>query len=417
MAETGDQDGTKRLHQRLRRLGGRRQTAPAAAPPPRPAGTSSQPGAPITTPAGTAYLIEETYTPDYIHGASPLIDSLPFEADLVADIARDASLRSVKREDLLFVDTETTGLAGGAGTLVFLVGIGQFLEGRFRLRQFFLRDPGQEIAMLTALMDNLEQGQAFVSFNGRNFDIPLLDMRFQMGMRALTELRAWPHLDLLYPARRLWRNAFSDCRLGTLERDVLGVERTEQDVPGALIPGMYVDYLRTGDAADMQRVVYHNALDILSLVTLTGEILKRHQPEGIAALSGPEALGVARWQQARGHAEPAEEAFRTALKSKKRGTRLEALRHYSAYLKRQDRREEAAAHWMKWHDLAPEDPTPCIELAMYFEWHAGDLEQAQAWAQEALLCLSHWPASWQRERAWGEIEHRVRRLERKQSAQ
>jgi hypothetical protein len=416
MAETGEQDGTKRLHQRLRRLGGRRQAAPEAAPPPRTSEHSRQPGTPITTPSGTAYLIEEEFPSDYLHGASPLVDSFAFEAELIADIARDASLSEVKREDLLFVDTETTGLAGGAGTLVFLVGIGQFMRGRFLLRQFFLRDPGQEEAMLAALMGNLEQGQAFVTFNGRNFDIPLLDMRFQMGMRAMTELKAWPHLDLLYPARRLWRNAFRDCRLGTLERDVLGVKRTEQDVPGALIPGMYVDYLRTGDAAEMQRVVYHNALDILSLVTLTGEILKRHRPDGIAALNGPEAIGVARWQQARGRNASAEEAFRAALKSKKRETRVDALRHYSAYLKQQDRRDEAAAYWMKWHDLAPEDPTPCIELAIYFEWRAGDLDLAQAWAQDALLCLSHWPATWQRDRVWGEIEHRVRRLERKQGA-
>ncbi len=417
MSETGDQDRTKRLHQRLRRLGGRRQAAPNEAPLLPISSEGRQLGKPVQTSSGPAYLIEEIYTANHKHGKVSLVDTFEFEAELAADVARDASLNTVDRSELLFVDTETTGLAGGAGTVVFLVGIGQFKQDGFLLHQFFLRDPAQEQAMLEALQAKLDEGRAFVTFNGRNFDIPLLDMRFQLGMRASSGLNSWPHLDLLYPARRLWRSALSDCRLGTLEREVLGVQRSEQDVPGALIPGMYVDYLRTGDAAEMQRVVYHNALDILSLVSLTGEILKRHRPDGISDLSGSEALGVARWQQERGRSNSAEAAFRAALGAKKTEFRIDALRHFSAYLKRKDRREEAVTHWMLWNELAPDDPSPCIELAKYFEWHNTDLGRAREWADSALLCLSHWPATWRRDQMWEAIEHRLRRLNRKLDAE
>lgn len=417
MSETSDQDGTTQLHQRLRRLGGRRKVLPVKDSPPAVSSESQQLGKPIQTPAGAAYLIEETYRNDHKHGEVPLVEAFEFEAELAAEVARDASLTSVDRGELLFVDTETTGLAGGAGTVVFLVGVGQFKQDGFLLRQFFLRDPAQERAMLEALQANLEEGRAFVTFNGRNFDIPLLDMRFQMGMRSSSQLNLWPHLDLLYPARRLWRSALSDCRLGTLEREVLGVQRTEQDVPGALIPGMYVDYLRTGEAAEMQRVVYHNALDILSLVSLTGEILKRHRPDGIPGLTGSEALGVARWQQAHGRADSAEAAYLEALRAKKTELRIDALRHFSAYLKRENRRDEAAVYWKQWHELAPDNPSPCIELAKYFEWHTIEPDRAREWAETALLCLSHWPESWRRDQVWEAIEHRLRRLKRKIDAE
>jgi hypothetical protein len=176
---------------------------------------------------------------------------------------------------------------------------------------------------------------------------------------------------------------------------------------------MYVDYLRTGDAAEMERVVYHNALDILSLVSLTGEILKRHRPDGLSGLSGSEALGVARWQEERGRPTTAERAFRAALQADKLQARIDALRHFSAYLKRENRRAEAVPLWTEWHELAQEDPTPCIELAMFYEWHEPDIKKACAWTESALVCLSHWHSSWRRDQVWGAIEHRLRRLNRK----
>jgi uncharacterized protein YprB with RNaseH-like and TPR domain len=413
MPDRMEQNDRARLHQRLRRLSGDRGARREHKPTPTPMESPHGLGQLIETPSGPAYLIEKLYSQDYQHGGCELRQLLEFESDLAASVAQDPGLEHTGPGDLIFLDTETTGLAGGAGTLVFLVGIGQFTEHGFQLRQFFLRDPGQEQAMLQALQESLERGAAFVTFNGRSFDLPLLDMRYQIAARRAAGLTGWPHLDLLYPSRRLWRRALSDCRLGTLEKEVLGVQRTQEDVPGALIPGMYLEYLRTGDIREMERVVYHNAIDILSLVSLTREVLARHRAGGIQDLSGAEALGIARWHQTHGQSRPAEAAFRAAIEEGEDRLRLEALRHFTVHLRREDRRDEALEYLQQWHALDPADPVPCIELAKYYEWQVRDLAAARDWAEKGLLCLSHWPPGWRTDRMWGEIHHRLERITRK----
>jgi len=413
MPDGAEHDERKRLHQRLRRLSGERHRRRDPESKPEPAKPSIPLGQPVETSSGPAYLIEELYTPDFEHGSTALGQLLRFDSGLAASVAQDPGLSEAGPQDLIFLDTETTGLAGGAGTLVFLVGLGRFTADGFQLRQYFLRDPAQERAMLLALQTSLLEGAAFVTFNGRSFDLPLLDMRYQIAIRQASGLTGWPHLDLLYPSRRLWRRALSNCRLGTLEKEVLGVRRTEEDVPGALIPGMYLDYLRSGDTGEMQRVVYHNAIDILSLVALTGEVLARHRAGVIPDLSGAEALGIARWHQHHGQPEPAEAAYLAAIESGEDELRLEALRHFTLHLRREARRSEAVEYLKQWHALDPGDPQPCIELAKYYEWQTRELTAAREWAEKALLCLSHWPPGWRTDQAWSEIQHRLERITRK----
>jgi hypothetical protein len=234
-----------------------------------------------------------------------------------------------------------------------------------------------------------------------------------MGLRKRVPITTWPHFDLLFPARRLWRRTLPDCSLGTLETKILGVERSGQDVPGEWIPGIYLDYLRTGDFSEIRRVVYHNMIDILSLVGLSVEILSRHESESVPLLTGAEALGVARWHEGDGREHSAEDAFLAAVESEDEEVRLDALRHWTAHLKRSGQREEAVSYWEQWHQSAQDDPKPCIELAMYYEWHAKDLEKAADWAQKALVCLSHWAKGWRRDQTWDEIKHRIARIESK----
>ena len=191
------------------------------------------------------------------------------------------------------------------------------------------------------------------------------------------------------------------------------MQRTQEDVPGALIPGMYLDYLRNGNVGEMERVVYHNAIDILSLVSLTAEVLARHQAGVISDLSGSEALGIARWHQTQGQLRSAEAAFRAAIEGGEDSLRLEALRHFTVHLRREDRRDEALGYLKQWHTLDPADPTPCVELAKYFEWQTRDLEAAREWSEQGLLCLSHWPPGWRTDRMWGDIQHRFERINRK----
>jgi hypothetical protein len=253
-----------------------------------------------------------------------------------------------------------------------------------------------------------------VTYNGRAFDLPLLEMRYMLSLRTRVELAAQPNLDLLFPSRRLWRQVLPDCRLNTVESNVLGVKRSELDVPGDWIPGMYLDYLRSGDASEMNRVVYHNAVDILSLVGLTAQIFERFEREDHGSLLGSEALAVARWHVEAGRDETAERVFQAALDADNPvEVRLEAIRQLSRRLKRRDRREELIDWWELWHELAPDDTAPCIELAMYYEWYARDFQLASIWAQEALVCLSHQPQGWKQKREWQAIEHRLKRLAEK----
>jgi uncharacterized protein YprB with RNaseH-like and TPR domain len=404
------------LRRRLSRLG---RQKPKASRTRRLVGQSEPiglpPGHELTTPHGAAFRIDTPYPLDHAHGNSTLAEVLDCESVLAAEVVRQPRLAGATFDRMAFLDTETTGLAGGAGTLVFLVGVGTFEGDVFRLRQYFLRDPSEEPGMLDALQDDLESVQGFVTFNGQTFDIPLLEMRYRIGLRQDWPLTEWPQLDLLHPARRLWRRSLPDCSLGTIEREIMGISRSQEDVPGSLIPAMYLDYLRTGDASEMARVLYHNAIDILSLVGLTSLILDRHRLRDPSGVSAAEALGLAGWHQTGGRSGEAESAWRAALSAEERAIRLEALRRYGAHLKRRKRMDEALSAWQTWHELAPDDPRPCIELAMYYEWESGDLEGAAAWAEAALACVDRWPADWRRDRATADIEHRLQRLARKLS--
>jgi uncharacterized protein YprB with RNaseH-like and TPR domain len=370
-------------------------------------------GQPVDTPYGTAFVLEERFPLEHSHGNRTLKEYFGYSANLVAKVARDTSLADVDLARLMFVDTETTGLVGGAGTIAFLIGVGLFEQEEFVLRQIFLHEPGEEAAMLHYLQTHIDAVNGFISFNGRVFDLPLMEMRFRMGLRRRLPITTWPHFDLLLPARRLWKRTLPDCSLGTLEKQILGVQRSDQDVPGEWIPGIYLDYLRTGDVREIRRVVYHNMVDILSMVGLSVEILSRHDSDSATPLTGAEALGVARWHESAGRERSAGSAFLAAVESDDQEVRVDALRYWTAHLKRSGKRKEAVNFWEEWHRLAHDDTRPCVELAMYYEWHEKEFERAAEWAHTALVCLSHWPKGWRRDQAWDEIKHRIVRLEMK----
>ncbi|MCK5646791.1 MAG: ribonuclease H-like domain-containing protein [Anaerolineales bacterium] len=401
------------LRRRLKKMGARKRSK-VKTEPKAPIEIKYLPdGEEVETSFGAAYRIESQYENDYLHGRSKLSNVLSFPESLAADITRQPAFFDVPFEDVAYLDTETTGLGGGAGTLVFLVGIGSFVGNMFRLRQYFLRDPAEEAGMLDLLQNDLESASGFVTYNGAAFDLPLLESRYTIALRRRLSLTPSPHLDLLHVARRLWKRALPDCKLGTVEGEILGVQRTDDDVPGAWIPGMYLDYLRSGNAAEMNKVIYHNTVDVLSLVGLAGHVFDRYSDHKLDDLNDSETLAIARWHQDSGRSDTAESAYQKAAKSKNKDLQVEALRRYASHLKKEKRRQEAIDSWVKWHRISPGDPTPCIELAKYFEWDVGSIEQAHQWAQAALLCLTHWAADWRRDQLWAEIEHRIMRLKRK----
>jgi len=370
----------------------------------------------VDTEHGSYFLYREEHGFGARHGHHGLDDLLAHEPRQAALLARDERLAGVDFRRMAFIDTETTGLAGGTGTYAFLVGVGLFEEDRFVIHQFFMRDYDEEPAMLQALGELFDRLEAVVSFNGKSFDLPLLETRFIMARQAPRLVDA-PHLDLLPAARRFWKYRLDSCALSSLETEILGVQRTQDDVPGWLIPGLYVDYARTGDACEMPRIFYHNAVDILSLATLAArmcELISTPLPAD-ADLPGEDLYGLARLLHDLGQSDRAEIAFEQAARQGQGWpVREMAMRDLAYLLKRQERREEALP-W--WRDLAESGSAvyACEELAKHYEWQDEDLAQAIAWTEQGKALVKAWPPGPRRRDALTELEHRLERLNRKQS--
>ena len=215
---------------------------------------------------GEFFLTETDVHLEVRHGDVPLSRFRTLDPSTVGILTAEPSLARFDLSQAVFLDTETTGLAGGAGTAAFLVGVG-FVEGdRFRVRQYFMRDYHEEPALLHALAEDLGRFRQLVTFNGKMFDVPLLDARYRLN-RVRFPLGEVLHFDLLHPARRLWRARLESCRLQALEAELLGLLRVG-DVPGEQIPQIYFDYVRRRDARALARVFEHNRQDIVSLAAL-----------------------------------------------------------------------------------------------------------------------------------------------------
>lgn len=228
------------------------------------------PGQRRETEHGELHLIDEFLEPRHHHGRSPIAKALDVSTERLAQLALDPSLEGVDLQRALFFDTETTGLAGGTGTVPFLIGIAWFEDQSMRIQQLFLPELGREAPMLNWLRERVQQSSCLVSFNGKAFDWPLLRTRFILNRVRAPALP--PHLDLLHCARRVLRPRLKSLRLVELERRVLGMYR-EDDVSGALIPQLYFDYLDGGDVSPIAKVIEHNANDLIALAALLGELV------------------------------------------------------------------------------------------------------------------------------------------------
>ncbi|MDQ3547272.1 MAG: ribonuclease H-like domain-containing protein [Chloroflexota bacterium] len=317
--------------------------------------------------------------------------------------------RYVDASDMVFLDTETTGLSGGTGTHVFLVGIGRFTGDALHVRQFFMRHPGDERALLAALASDLRETGALVTYNGRSFDVPLLETRYRMHGQSFVAPEQ--HIDLLAPARAIWKHRLPSCSLGTIERMVLGVVR-ELDAPGWMIPQLYFDYLRSRRIDLLEPVFEHNRFDIVTLARLTA--LVQMYEAGIRTPSNDiDRLAVALHRLRRHGDDEAIDLVRQNWRMPTVPTdlRLRALRELSVTLKRQRRHAEAAEEWM----LAQRDPSRPVrmyateELAKHLEHrerdHARALEIVRRGADGAALARDAV--------AIAAFERRLRRLERK----
>jgi uncharacterized protein YprB with RNaseH-like and TPR domain len=265
----------------------------------------------IETPLGKHFESEKLYSRFEQHGSYAISDLNEFPHDLLGPLS-DGAIVAAHPGKMAFLDTETTGLAGGSGTYAFLIGVGSIDAEGFRVRQFFMRDYDEEASVLHSLSAYLSRFEVLVTYNGRTYDQPLLETRYTM-CRARHPFSRMEHLDLLYGARRLFKLRLENCRLVNLENQILGVERFD-DVPGEMIPYRYFEYLRTGRAHGLMPVFHHNVLDILSLACLTGIIPEAFRdPENMKARHGADLLGLARWLQASGRLEEAHRLTRRAV--------------------------------------------------------------------------------------------------------
>jgi uncharacterized protein len=297
-------------------------------------------------------------------------------------------------EKWLFLDTETTGLAGGTGTYAFLVGLAWWDAGGLQVDQLFLRDFSEEHSLLHELAAHLAERPVLVTFNGKSFDWPLLENRFTMT-RAIKVPQLAAHLDLLHPARALWKLRLGSVRLVELERHVLEAERLGwhrgDDVASALIPQFYFDYLRGGTADPLAGVVKHNQMDLRGLAALFGKINSLlDERQSLADEDSLDLFGLSKFLQRRGENK---RAHSTCVQALDAGLPTEfrprATRELALMAKRQGDTAAAAALW---HELA-RDPADgleaCEQLAIHYERKTNDLLQALEFAQLALAKLQH----------------------------
>jgi uncharacterized protein YprB with RNaseH-like and TPR domain len=361
-------------------------------------------------------VVDRSYGPGHRHGRVPIMDAMPPwpRLSLLGGGPSDGV-----GERLLFIDVETTGLAGGAGTYAFLVGCGWFDGPIFRVRQFFLPTYGAETAVLEGLSTIAHGTGAVVSFNGKSFDLPLIETRF-LFHRMHTPFAGVAHIDMLHPARRLWRcqddeaaATTASCSLNVLEQVLCGVAR-DQDVPGFEIPSRYFAYVRSGDARPLSAVLEHNRLDLISLALLTARASQLLDDGPGAARNGREALGLGRLYERGELYDLARQAYcRSADLAIDVLTRADALRSLAVLCRRLRRYADAAAAWQRLLDLRRCPPHMIREateaLAIHHEHRLRDPHVARRFALESL----HLAATASRQHA---VRHRLARLERKLDA-
>src|SRR5215470_7947898 len=319
-------------------------------------------------------------TPEYVEPSAISLELL--------SKTRDESLSRKIRAALddptkwLFLDTETTGLSGGTGTYAFLIGLAWWDAGGLQVEQFFMRDFTEEYSLLFELAARLAERPVLLTFNGKSFDWPLLENRFAMT-RSIATPKLAAHLDLLHPARALWKLRLGSVRLVELERYVLDAGRLgwrrENDVQSALIPQYYFDYLRGGPAEPLGGIVRHNQMDLRGLAALFGRMnIMLSDSEGI--LQDCESLdlfGLSRFLHRRGEATRAHAACSQALAiGLPADVRPKAQRQLALMAKRRGDYAQAAEIWEEMAARSQDEVHACEELAMHYEHRVKDFGRA-----------------------------------------
>lgn len=363
-----------------------------------------------STPQGDCFVVRKKIPLSTRHGSRRLLeppDLVFFEA-----ISHLKGISAIRPEDILFIDTETTGLSGGSGSYVFLVGAARYEMESLNLAQFFLQDPGSESAQLSALEDFASTAKIIVSYNGKSFDLPRIKTRYRY--------HGWPypfddiyHLDLLHIARRLWKAHLPGCTLGDLESNLLGLQRKNLDIPGWKVSEHFYEYLHTGDPTPLENIFYHNEVDVISLAALLGYITDRlSSPLRKKFLGQGDLVSIGIYLYSLQQYDEAKKVLTIGLSQP---NLAESLLHrgrlyLAAIHKRSGNYSRAVQIWEECASIGSIES--CVELAMYAEHKRSDYGNAIHWTLSALDLLDSLPPNKQLQFSH-QLDHRLQRLKSK----
>jgi uncharacterized protein len=379
-------------------------------------------GLPVDTPFGACLVIDRRYESNRRHG-DVFIEDCQIQAADSLRVLDPSLLVDSALGRTVFIDLETTGISGGAGTVAFLVGCGYFDLGAFQVRQFLLTSYTAERALLAAVSDFFDDADLIVTYNGKTFDVPVMETRW-LFHRMKLPLEGVPHFDALHAARRLWKSrAETDsiddagCRLTTLERTLFDVRRVG-DVPGFEIPSRYFRFLRSGDPRPLEPVLEHNRLDLVSLAAVTARAARLVVDGADGCPDGAPALALGRVYERAGSRDRAEACYRKAATAEALPVRGEGLYRLGLKCRRERRFADAADAWRailamtetrasrRWPQATTLRQFAVEALAIHHEHRDRDLQTAR---ELALFGLEEGPGA---RRADG-YRHRLARLDRK----
>ncbi len=335
-------------------------------------------------------FIENPYPLDVRYGKIKIAEGLAISGDLLSCLSKDPEFEKLDLSTALFIDLETTGLSGGTGVIPFLVGMGYYRDGKFYVAQYFLGDPGAEEKMLKELNQFFldMKFKSIVTYNGKVFDIPLLETRFILKRQPFI-LSEMPHLDFLFPARSLWAHKLENCRLHNLALEVVGTGRTE-DIPSAEIPWRYFQYIQTGNYDLIEPILYHNQEDILSLlgVIIVGSQIFSEDPKACEA-DAMDFFGAGKILEKFGQTEKSSQYFQKAIEGHLSDKIfLSARRRLSVQFKKNQEWDKAVSLWEEM--ASAENPSNDLlfslrELAMYHEHKQKEYLEAKKVSEEGFV--------------------------------
>lgn len=336
-----------------------------------------------STEHGTFFYTQRDFPLEHRHGCIRITDYLEHAPEFLPVVGKDCEIAATDPKKLIFIDTETTGLAGGSGTYAFMVGLGFFSDNSFRVVQYFMPDLNAERALLHEVNDLLSNFELIVSYNGKCYDIPLLLTR-NIVHRMRPRFGNMPHLDLLFAVRRFWKHRLFDCSLETTERHIVAFSRTG-DIPGYLIPYTYFRFLQERVPSPLAAIFTHNRFDILSMagilsrtLTITANPLEECQDTA-------EILALGRIYEDLMQHHKSLELYQSCLATRSEGNgRGDFFLRMALVHKKLQQWPQAAELWHHYLEHEAYHPLPYIELAKHYEHRERNPEKAMALVNQAL---------------------------------